>query len=198
MPVKTAFLKRAFVRVMPMRKLHPNPEDEFCDLKIGPNYEIISHYQHEIWVAKKQRRIRDLEEDLIVEKIRPDGYMLLNGHHRWAAAKRMGLRSVPVRIVNLTHAGDIKKMLKNAKHDKRVALDLDEVVFVSGEDTATEKALPFPANRVYKERVRYGIPALFRFSRPMGTIFGYTRRSTIPWSISSICSSGTACGSTTS
>ncbi len=39
-PVKTAFLKRAFVRVTPMRKLHPNPEDEFCDPKIGPNYEI--------------------------------------------------------------------------------------------------------------------------------------------------------------
>ncbi|MDO4866385.1 MAG: ParB N-terminal domain-containing protein [Clostridia bacterium] len=176
-PVKTAFLKRAFVRELPVKKLHPNPEDEFCDPQIGPNDEIVSRYQHEIWVAKKQRRIREIEEDLIVERIRPDGYILLNGHHRWAAAKRMGLRRVPVRIVNLTHSSDIKKMLKNAKHDKRVALDLDEVVFASGQDTAMEKALPFPANRVYKERLRYGVPALIRYFKTNGyDVWVYTAK----------------------
>ena len=41
-PVKTNLLERAFVKKARCKALHPNPEDEFCDLKIGPNYEIIS------------------------------------------------------------------------------------------------------------------------------------------------------------
>lgn len=118
---------------------------------------------------------RDFEEPLTVEKIRPDGYLLLNGHHRWAAAMRMGVRRAPIHIVNLTQTADIQKMLQNAKHDKSVALDLDEVVFASGREMAMEKALPFPARRVYKERLRYGIPALFRFFKSHGyDIWVYT------------------------
>ena len=118
---------------------------------------------------------RDFEEPLTVEKIRPDGYLLLNRHHRWAAAMRMGVRRVPIHIVNLTQTADIQKMLQNAKHDKSVALDLDEVVFASGREMAMEKALPFPARRVYKERLRYGIPALFRFFKSHGyDIWVYT------------------------
>ena len=33
------------------------------------------------------------EEPLIVEKVHPEGYMLLNGHHRWAAALKTGYAS---------------------------------------------------------------------------------------------------------
>ena len=43
----------------------------------------------------------------------------------------------------------------------RVSLDLDEVVFGKEGDEYLEKALPFRPNRIYKERIRLGIPALF-------------------------------------
>ena len=55
--------------------------------------------------------------------------MILNGHHRWAAALRLGFKTVPVKIVNLTQQTDIEKMLAASKHDKRVSLDLDETIF---------------------------------------------------------------------
>ncbi|MBQ6374251.1 MAG: ParB N-terminal domain-containing protein [Clostridia bacterium] len=174
-PVKSGFLERVFVKKASVKALHPNPEDEFCDPHIGPNYEIITGYEHEILTAKKLCRSQLLREPLIVEKIRPDGYMLLNGHHRWAAAVRMTIAEVPIRIVNLTHASDIQRMVENAKHDKRVTLDLDEVVFVSEQDEAAEKALPFFAGRVYKERLRCGVPALFRYLKLNGyDIWVYT------------------------
>ena len=32
---------------------------------------------------------------------------------------RMGVRRVPIHIVNLTQTADIQKMLQNAKHDKK-------------------------------------------------------------------------------
>ena len=176
-PVKTGFPKRVFIRWTSCKKLHPNPEDEFCDPKIGPNYEVISNYQHDIRVAKFHAQARLFNERLVVEKARPDGYIIVNGHHRWAAAVRMDIRNVPIKVVNLTQASDIQKMLQNAKHDRRVTLDLDEVVFVSGQDTAVEKALPFPANRIYKERLRLGIPALFRYFKTHGyDIWVYTAR----------------------
>lgn len=177
MPVRASLLKRVFVRSASCKALHPNPEDEFCDPKIGPNYEIIAWYEKEIKKARLYNLERYIEEPLTVEKIRPDGYLLLNGHHRWVAAIRMGLRKVPIHIVNLTQASDIKKMLKNTKQNKRVALDLDEVVFVSGEDTAMERELRFPLKRVFKERLRYGVPAPFRFLKARGyDIWVYTAK----------------------
>ena len=42
MPVKTGFPRRVFIRSAACKKLHPNPEDEFCNPEIGPNYEIIA------------------------------------------------------------------------------------------------------------------------------------------------------------
>ncbi|WP_022760235.1 ParB/RepB/Spo0J family partition protein [Butyrivibrio sp. AD3002] len=59
-------------------------------------------------------------EPIVVEKVSPDGYLILNGHHRWAAARNAGLQNVPVEIVNLTQEDDIRKMLKNSDRQKRV------------------------------------------------------------------------------
>ncbi len=101
------------------------------------------------------------EEPLIVEKIRPDGYLILNGHHRWAAALRLGFSRIPVEIVDLTQEMDIKAILQGSRHDKRVTLDLDEVVFRPAGDDGMEKSLPFPLRNIYKQRLRRGIPALF-------------------------------------
>ena len=175
-PVKAGFLERVFVRKVPTDSLHPNPDDEFCDPDIGPNYGIVTDY------VKTINRFGTLmpdpeDEPIIVEKVHPDGYMILNGHHRWAAALSTGLYKVPVSIVNLTHEIDIEKMIRESKHDKQVTLDLDEVVFCSDEDTLAEKSLPFPYNKLYKERIRYGIPALLHLLSVQGyDVWVYTAK----------------------
>lgn len=162
-PVKAGFLRRVFVKEAPVSQLHPNPGDEFCFPEIGPNYEIVSRYERDF---RKLREGMDLidsgaKEPLMVEKTKPDGYMILNGHHRWAGARRAGLKKMKIKIVDLTTEKDIRKMLEKATSNKRVTLDLDEVVFRPGTDPCLEDALRFPLNRFYKERIRRGIPALF-------------------------------------
>ena len=165
-PVKAGILRRALIRWAPLGKLHPNPDDEFCMPKVGPNYRIISEY---IQSFRQAAHTKDYcEEPLTVEKVRPDGYLILNGHHRWAAALRMGFYRIPIRIVDLTQDTDVKTILKNTKHDKRVTLDLDEVVFRKEGEGPLEKPLPFPAGRIYRERLRLGIPALFHYLNVKG------------------------------
>ncbi len=44
----------------------------------------------------------------------------------------------------------------------RVSFDLDEVLFVSPETHRTEPPLPFPLNRIFRERLRLGTPELIR------------------------------------
>ena len=43
-PVKAGILRRAIIRKARLSRLHPNPDDEFCMPKVGPNYQIISEY----------------------------------------------------------------------------------------------------------------------------------------------------------
>ena len=50
----------------------------------------------------------------------------------------------------------------------RVSFDLDEVLFVSPQTHKTEPALPFPLNRIYKERLRLGTPELIRELQRLG------------------------------
>lgn len=42
----------------------------------------------------------------------------------------------------------------------RVSFDLDEVLFVNPSTHKTEPALPFPFNKLFKERLRFGTPDL--------------------------------------
>ncbi len=173
-PVKAGMLRRALIRWAPCASLHPNPDDEFCSPKVGPNYRIISEYMNSFRMERRHSK-QYCEEPLIVEKIRPDGYLILNGHHRWAAALRLGFSRIPVEIVDLTQEMDIKAILKESKHDKRVSLDLDEVVFRSEKDALLEKPLPFPLRSIYKQRLRLGIPALFHYLNKKGyDIWVYT------------------------
>ena len=165
-PVKAGILRRALIRWAPCKKLHPNPDDEFCMPKVGPNYGIISDYMNRFREERRHSR-QYCDERLVVERIRPDGYLILNGHHRWAAALQLGYPSIPVEIVDLTTETDIREILKSSNHDKRVTLDLDEVVFAKG-DAPAEKPLPFPTCKVYKERIRLGVPALFRYLNKKG------------------------------
>lgn len=175
-PVKASMSERMLVKKIDPAKLHPNPDDEFCDPSIGPNYGIISDYMKMI-AQYRSLKPNSWDEPIIVEKVHPDGYIILNGHHRWAAAIRTGFKPVPVQIVNLTQETDIEEMIRNSNHDRRATLDLDEVVFCENESEPTEKPLPFPHSRQYKERIRKGIPALLHYLSVRGyDIWVYTKQ----------------------
>ncbi len=179
-PVRVGFLQRVLTKSASCDKLHPNPNDEFCVPEIGPNYEIISHYEDDFrrYMANPgNMKSMDIpiRQKLDVQKSYPDGYLILNGHHRWAAARRTGVKKLPVHIVNLTQESDIQKMLASSTSTRRVTLDLDEVVFRPEDDPYLEKPLPFPLRKIYKQRLRLGIPALFRMMNSRGyDIWVYT------------------------
>ena len=109
-PVKAGLVERFLVRKTAVSNLHANADDEFTFPTVGPSYKIISEYMDTI--RKNQRLDQPIfDEALIVEKVRPQGYLLLNGHHRWAAAMKLSVKTVPIKIVNVAQESDIRKML---------------------------------------------------------------------------------------
>ena len=170
--VRAGLFEQLFRRSIPVDQLHPNPEDEFCDPEIGPNYEIIAGYEQEYLSFRRGPYIREIQnsnkyEPLTVERMRPSGYMILNGHHRWAAAMRAGRYRLPIRIVNLTREEDIRRILAASEHSRRATLDLDEVIFC-GPGDAAERQPAFPRNLMHKQPMRLGFPALVRFLQRRG------------------------------
>ena len=161
-PVRASLLERMFKTHVPISKLHPNPQDEFCQPSVGPNYSIITEYERLYRNYGKATSKLNSDEPLLVEKVHPDGYVILNGHHRWAAAMRSNIKKLPVQIVNLTQETDVRKMLEMSRHDKRVTFDLDEVIFSEDPNLPAEKPLGFPYKRL-KESIRVGAPALMHF-----------------------------------
>lgn len=81
---------------------------------------------------------------------------------------RLGLKKAPIKILNLVHEEDIVNIIERSKNDKRVTIDLNELVFVNEAECPAEKKLPFPASRRYRERIRLGFPALCRFLQAHG------------------------------
>ena len=162
-PVRAGLLERLFVRKAPVNRLHPNAEDEFSMDSVGPSYRIIGEYETKFREALRLER-RVFDEPLTVEKLQPNGYLLLNGHHRWAAAMRCGIKRVPIKIINCATESDIRTILEKSVHDKRVAIDLDEVIFRSSDYQYLEKkAFSFPMSLRFKQRIRLGVPALFYY-----------------------------------
>ncbi len=51
-------------------------------------------------------------------------------------------------------------MKKTSVNNIKISFDLDEVLFVSPNTHKTEKELPFPLNKIFRERLRLGAPAL--------------------------------------
>ncbi len=102
-PVRVSWPHRVFTKTLPLTKLHPNPAVEFCFPEIGPNDSIISGYVKDFCrfrednMGAKMVRCNALEP-IQVEKIKPNGYMILNGHHRWAAAMRAGQDKMPWKL----------------------------------------------------------------------------------------------------
>ena len=162
-PVRASLIERLIVRKASVAKLHPNAEDEFSMDSVGPSYRIIGEYETKFREALRLER-RVFDEPLTVEKLRPNGYLLLNGHHRWAAAMRCGIKKVPIKIINCATESDIQKILERSQHDKRVAIDLDEVIFRPEDYKYLEKkSFTFPFSNRFKQRIRLGIPALFYY-----------------------------------
>lgn len=160
-PVHASLLERLIVRKAICENLHPNADDEFTVASVGPSYRIISEYEEKFRTAMK-RGDPAFDDPLIVEKLRPSGYLILNGHHRWAAAMRCNIKKVPIKIINCASESDIKTILAKSQHDKRVAIDLDEVIFRDSNYPYLEKkAFTFPMSLRFKQRIRLGIPALF-------------------------------------
>ncbi len=159
---KTNSLFRAVVKRAFCNRLHPNPEDEFSKPEVGPSYRIISEYEKK-FRKEGEAELTESQEPIVVERMYPHGYMIINGHHRWAAYYRIGQKMVPVHVVNLTHEKDIAKMLEKAHNERRVALDLDEVVLCKDSGDASEELPHFPFNLFVKDRIRLGIPALINY-----------------------------------
>ena len=134
-PVRASFPARVLHRKAACRKLHPNPEDEFCFPDIGPNYGIVSRYEQQYRRGVEFKAGFEDGGILELDRARPDGYLILNGHHRWAAAIRSNIGKVKIKIVNLTQVADIRDMLARSRSENRVALDLDEVVFWQGDES---------------------------------------------------------------
>ena len=105
-PVKAGVLHRLLTKKARCDRLHPNPEDEFCRPDVGPNYKIISSYQEMYLQQIKNAQYYYDGEPVIVERLFPDGYRIINGHHRWAAAVQMGIPKIHAAIVNPRYVPD--------------------------------------------------------------------------------------------
>ena len=147
--------------------IHPNPDDEFSFPDVGPSDRIMNDYMRK-FCDQMSRGFKPLMEPLIVVKTHPRGFMLINGHHRWGAAIMAGVKKVPIKVVNMMLEEEIKDILKNSNHEKRVTLDLDEVVFRSSDDKYIEKRPVLALGKQASKRMRMGIPALFRFLKKNG------------------------------
>ena len=79
--------------------MHANPDDDFCDPKVGMNESIVDKY-----IQEGEKIVKEggecFEEPIMVAKLSDGDYMIINGHHRWAAAIKMGLDRVRVVIAN--------------------------------------------------------------------------------------------------
>ena len=102
--VKVNALERLMVKKVSPSELHVNPDDEFTHPEVGPNEAIVENYSQ---IARRDTEMSNLvyKEPIIVYKLRVGGYMMLNGHHRWAGAIRACVPKVRIQITNTEHTG---------------------------------------------------------------------------------------------
>lgn len=164
-PAKAYILEQIKPRNISPQKLHPNPEDEFSMDNVGPNWEIISNYEKSI--LQHIKRGEDLfDEPLIAIKLDTGGYMLLNGHHRWMAALNLKLKTVPIKIVNITCEDDINQIINKSNRNKCVTIDFDEVLF--SDDMQHDNDINFPYNLIYKKNIRANSSLMIREFQRLG------------------------------
>ena len=97
--VRAGIMEILTTRYLSPDQMHPNPEDEFCDPDVGPNERILEDY-----IEIAQHNLRDgadsFDEPIMVAKMQAGEYMIINGHHRWAATVKTQLNRVRVVITN--------------------------------------------------------------------------------------------------
>lgn len=165
-PKKATLIERLLVRKVPITKLHPNPEDEFSDPEIGPNNNIVGEYSGQIGRNNGYNKASKIDP-IVVEKLATGGYMILNGHHRWMAAKKMNVKRIPIQIVNTTHEEDILAKMRKLNNKRFVSFDLDEVLICENEKYPVDK-LPFPLNHMFPWPIRKDTGLLIRTLHDMG------------------------------
>ncbi len=94
---KASLWERIVKRKADVNELHPNSLDEFSNPKVGPCESAVSKYIKEINQNGK------LTNPIEVQKLVNGGYEIVNGHHRWLAAIRTGLKKVSIRIKNYSN-----------------------------------------------------------------------------------------------
>ncbi len=98
--VRVSIIERFMVKKVSPEKLHPNPDDEFTYVNIGPSERIIEEYAQEARMCQA-RGMPIFDEPIMIQKMEFGGeYIILNGHHRWAAALKARVPTVRVTIVN--------------------------------------------------------------------------------------------------
>ena len=165
--VKTNFIERWATKYSAPEHLHPNPEDEFSIESIGPNMEIVSNYVQEVKFLQSHPPMDIYEDPLIVQKMEPDGYMLLNGHHRWFAALRMNAKKVHIRIVNMINENDVHRMTSDTENTKLVTFDFDEVLIAPDDNNQAPLVFSFFKEK-YNERLRIGAPEVIKAFQSKG------------------------------
>lgn len=158
--VKAGLIERCAVRYCSPDNVHPNPSDEFSMAEIGPNLGIVSDYVELV----KENQFHDLPifaEPLIVQKMEKEGYLLLNGHHRWFAAIRMSVRKIHIQIVNLVSENDLSRMIGDTSNTKLVSFDFDEVLLSNDESNQALVVDPLFSRKI-KERLRAGAPEVIK------------------------------------
>lgn len=165
-PVKAGLVERCAIRYCSPKKLHPNPQDEFSQPSIGPNMQIVGNYVEEIKHNLKFS-LPIYKEPVIVQKMQPEGYLLLNGHHRWFAAIRMGISKLHVHIVNLINEVDITRMMGETDNTKLVTFDFDEVL-LSADANNQAPIQDELFSRKITERLRTGAPEVIKTFQDRG------------------------------
>lgn len=97
--VRADFLEVLTVRHLSPDQMHPNPEDEFCDPDVGPNEGIVERYVDEAR-DDLEAGVESFDEPIMVAKMKEGDYLIINGHHRWAAAIKTELKRVRVVVTN--------------------------------------------------------------------------------------------------
>lgn len=97
--VRAGILEVLTVRHLSPDKMHANPDDEFSNPDVGPNEDIVEKYMEE---ARKDLEVNELSFNtpVMVAKMKQGDYMIVNGHHRWAAAVKLGLIKIRVVVTN--------------------------------------------------------------------------------------------------
>lgn len=97
--VKAGLFEKKVPKKVNPRQLHVNPDDEFTFPNIGPNAAIVENYSA---LARRQYSLGEkvFEEPVQVNRLREGGYLILNGHHRWAGVIRACVPTIRIQVVD--------------------------------------------------------------------------------------------------